>query len=148
MLEGLPYTRASPVQQHALVGLRELQGLADLLGRPALEVAQDDDLLLARRKPADGSVDVFERLARQQPLLGQRVPVGRKSRPSARILAVRALETLGGDPRLVVALGRERREGHAPSLFDGSRARAVGEDAEHPGAQTRAALEARQGTQD
>ena len=57
--------RARAVQQHALVALGELERRADLVGVPALDVAQGDDLLLAAGSGSIASRTSSQRLGRR-----------------------------------------------------------------------------------
>ena len=91
--------------------------------------------------------DQVERLAPEQRVLGQRLPVGRVLAPVAGERVVRAAEAVRVDRRLV-ALGRERGERHAARLARAARLRDVRDDPDDPGAQRRAALEAVQPLED
>src|SRR4051812_15266040 len=100
------------MQQHPLVARRQLERGRDLLRLPALDVAQDDDLLLARRKPGDRGAHLLQRLRRQQALLRQPRPTPRWDRPAAGIQRmVDTEEAIGVDRRTVlVELVAERGE--------------------------------------
>ena len=58
---------------------------ADLLGVPALDVAQHDHLLLARRQLGDRGPHLLQRLGGEQLLLGHARPAVRRDRPAARV---------------------------------------------------------------
>ena len=149
VLELGPDLAARAVQQHALVAGGELERLRDLLRLPALDVAQDDDLLLARRQLGDRGADLLQRLGRQQLLVGHPRPAVRRDRPAARVARVaRRAEAVRVDRGLVLVLRRERGHRHAARLPLPARTRAVGDDPQDPGLQARAALEAVQPLQD
>src|SRR5215207_2277278 len=112
LLQRGAHARAGAVQEHALVAAGDVERGADLLGREAGDVAQRDHLLLRGRQARDDLYHERERLAAEQRLLGQRLPVRRVLLPVPGKRVVAAAEAVGVDRRLV-ALGRERGERHA-----------------------------------
>jgi hypothetical protein len=80
-LERRAHVGAGAVQEHPLVPLAEPEGLADLLGGPALDVAQQDDVALAGGQLVHRLARPGQRLARQQALLRKLVPALRRIRP-------------------------------------------------------------------
>src|SRR5581483_10889850 len=57
---------ARAVEQHALVRLAQVERVADLLGRPALHVPEDDDPPLHLGQALDRAPEHVERLAREE----------------------------------------------------------------------------------
>src|SRR3954468_7811124 len=109
--------RARPVQEYALVDLADVERVADLLGRPALDVAQDDDLALARRQVVDGHADAVDGLAAQQALVGEALPVARRGRPMPGPAAVVGRqEAVGVHGVLVLDAAAHARERRAAGL--------------------------------
>ena len=129
------------MQQHALVGLGDVERRAHLLGAVALDVAHADDGLLGEWQLGDGAHGDANRLAVLDASWSAAVPVGRERAPAARVRLVRAAEAFGVDGRRVV-LGRQRGERHAARLARAARLGLVDEDREDPRLQRRAALEA------
>src|SRR5262249_13267372 len=107
LLEGRPQSRASPVQQYALVLLAETKQVADLLGRAPVDVAQPDDEPLALRQLSKGSLDAVAGLEREQPPLWF-LPRTRRRGPMAR-------------PGLVIGLEAVRIHGHLARVTGGDR---------------------------
>ena len=58
------------MEADSLVALGQLEERADLVGGPSLDVAEHDHALLQRRQRVDRGVDVIERLAPGEVLLG------------------------------------------------------------------------------
>src|SRR6059058_2050424 len=145
LLERLANLRPRAMQEHALVRLAELEQLADIVRLPALDVAEDDHVALFRRQLFDRGFQRVERLASAEMLFGQLVPAGRRARPVARPARVLLVEeTVRVDRGLVVVgvAGWQRRERHGPALALPAGLRGVREDAEDPGLQGGALLEA------
>src|SRR5690349_10382661 len=97
-LERAAHARARAMQEHALVGLGDVERRAHLVGAVALDVAHPDDGLLGERKVGDGAHGHADRLAVLGELVG-RLPAGGEGAPAARVLLVRATEALGVDGR-------------------------------------------------
>jgi hypothetical protein len=131
------------VQKDPLIGLGYLQSATHLLGRQALDVAHGDHRALHLRQLRDLRLDPLDRLVGGQRTLGLLPPAHRRRRPRARA-GPGTDEAIGIDRGeiAVALLARERREGDRAPLALAARARAVDEDAEDPGAQRRALLEA------
>ena len=127
----------------------ELERRADLLRVPALDVAQDDDLLLARRQLGDRGPHLLERLAGQQPLLRAGALCGGIA-PAAGVQRVVGAAGSGPGRRRARprASGASEDSGTLRALPFPARARAVGDDAQDPGLQAGAALEAVQALED
>src|SRR4051794_39338539 len=125
--------RAGPMQEHSLVDLADVEGVADLLRRPALDVAQDDDLALARGQCVDGRANAVDRLAADQALVGTALPVARCGGPVPGPAAVPGRqEALRVDRILVRVRAADARERGAAGLALAAGLRAVGQDAEQP----------------
>ena len=93
-------TRAArPVQQHPLIGLRQVQNVTHLFGGPSQHVAQPDHLGLEGRQGVDRLPHHAERLTGEQPVLREAAPVVRERRPAARPAVIRAPEPRLGDGR-------------------------------------------------
>src|SRR5689334_951443 len=76
--------RARSVQQHALVGLREVECFPNLARGQAVDIAQDQDLTLPERQALDHRGELATRFRRHQTLLRLPPPVTRKYHPSTR----------------------------------------------------------------
>src|SRR5205085_8147731 len=132
VLERPAHLRAGAVEEYSLIGLRNLQRVTDLFGRPALDVAQADHGALRRRQLPDRALDHGAGLAGEQALLRRprlrvRAPVARPAR------VVRAAEAVRVDGGLWHAGGvAERRKRKGPSLALRTRLRDVREDPEDP----------------
>jgi hypothetical protein len=123
------------VQEHPLVGLGKLERVTDLLGTPALDVAERDHGALRGWERLDRVADHAERFGAEQPLL--RPALGRR-RPLA------AHEAAGIHRRL--RLERGERTGARLALSSGLSP--VRDDAEDPRLERGAALEAVDAVQD
>ena len=122
------------VQQHTLVAVGELEQLADLLGgRPT----RSRSVITARW--AGGSLSTASRRCSRSSAASSRSR-GRGRAAAARCASVRPCERPRLDRR--APLGLERRERDAAGVPHRARACAVDEDAEDPGPQRRATLEA------
>src|SRR3954447_13505748 len=129
-LQGRAHLRTGPMQQYALVDLADVERVADLLGRPALDVAQDDDLTLARRQVVDRHADAVDGLAAQQALVGEALPVARRGGPVPRPAAVVGRqEAVGVDGVLVLDAPGHTGERRAARLALAAGLGAVGQDA-------------------
>jgi hypothetical protein len=132
-----------------LVAVGDVERRADLAGVPALDVAQHEDVRLARGQLGDRVADAVERLTAEHALLGQRAPVRRSGRPVPGPAVAFRPEALGvDDVAAVVVLAEQRRERRAATLAHRPCAGAVGQDLKHPGLQRRAPFEAIDPVQD
>jgi hypothetical protein len=121
------------VQEHSLIGLAEVQGVADLLGVPATDVAQRDHLALARGQIPDRAQHDITGLGDLELVL-RILPGDRGTGPPARPLAATALELIWIHRRasaLLVAPSQQR-ERHDPPLALAPRACLVEGDAGEP----------------
>ena len=70
------HTGASSVEENALIPFADPERFEQLVGRASDDVPQRDDGSLRQRQFVDRTADEIEGLAREQPLLRQRRPVG------------------------------------------------------------------------
>src|SRR4051812_39049996 len=146
LLQRRPNFGARPVEQDALVPLRDPERLADLLGGPAEHVPERDHFALVHRQEGDGGLDDAERFLVEDLILG---PGGGRLGPVPRpAWMIGRQEAARGDRRLVILRGSHRREGRAARLAYSARSGAVRDDAENPAPQRGAALERGQSLQD
>src|SRR4051794_27055402 len=109
------------MQQHALVAVGQLEGLAGLVGRPALDVAQRDDEPLCDWELLDRRANHGPGLTRDEAYLGV-TPGERRARPAAGVARIVVRQEALGVHGWVVALGFERcerRERPAAALAHG-----------------------------
>src|SRR6266508_6779074 len=139
----MPNLGPGTMQEHSLIGLRKVERVTDLVRAPALDVAEGDHLALDVGQRIDGPVDHGARLGGEKLVLGA-PPLLWRRRPVAPPAVLRATEALGRDrrPRVLHLFAHERRERHRAALPNAAGLREVRDDAEEPGAQRRATLEA------
>src|SRR5215211_2803806 len=136
-LERGPQPGPAPVQQHALVARRELEHVANLLRAEPLDVAERHDQPLALGQLGQRHAELLARLERAEPALGVLPGPGRR-RPA--LVATEAV--LDRERAAVLVLEREAGERQRARLALGAGPRLVDRDAEEPGLDRRAALEA------
>jgi len=125
------------VQEHSLVGLREVQDVARLLGRVALDVAKHDHIALARRQIGDRRQQPIAQFVVLDPRFDS-LPFRWRPRPPAGALTIAALEAIRVDGRFIAALlgaPAQRRERQRALFPLPLRPGDVEEDLEDPGAQ-------------
>src|SRR5215208_7680220 len=111
LLKRRSHLGARAVQEHSLIGLGQVQGVARLLGAPPQQVAHGDHLALARREVTDRPQHHVASLGGLELALGF-LPRGGRARPPSRPLAPPALEAIGVDrwaTALLVAAAKERK---------------------------------------
>src|SRR5918994_3124636 len=146
-LELRAHPGAAAMQEHPLVALREIERLADLICRAALDVAQRDHDALRGRKLLDRAKNYLPDLTREEPLL-RRLPTSRSDGPVPGIgLVIRGKKPIGIHGR-VVFVTDQRRERRVAVFTRRPGLRGVAQDSEDPGAQRGAALEAVHAFQD
>ena len=124
----------------------EIEGVTDLVRRPAVDVAQTDHGRLRRGQGVDRLGDLRARLGREQPLLGQ---VARADRTSGRDCARRPRAGSDRGRRRLGHTGRivERGERQDPSFALGTGLCRVDEDPKDPRLEGRTSLEAVEGAE-
>ena len=99
LFERGPHLRPCPVQQHPLVGLRQIERVTHLVGPPSFEIAQGDHHLLPRRQRGDRPPHDVQGLAGRQPRLRLLVPGHRWRRPGPGARSSRRPEAIRDRPR-------------------------------------------------
>src|SRR6266571_7704771 len=128
------------MEEYPLIRLRQAECITNLLRAPTLDVAQAEDCALRRWKLLDRLGQLASRLRGQQTILRPRLR--RKGPVSGPARVVRAAEALGLERSLGDAGRLELGKGDRPPLAVRLRLGPVGQDAEDPGLQRGAALEA------
>src|SRR5215831_16267357 len=139
VLERRPHLRSCAVEEHSSICLCEIEGVTNLVRAQAFEVAKRQHRALRRRKPFDRSTDDFQGLRGEESVLRNTCPADRWHGPVSREALVGSEETVRRDARLIVC---KRGKRCAACLANTARLRGVGNDAEKPRLERRAALEA------
>ena len=106
-LQRAPHLRARAMQEHPLIGLRQVERVTNLLRGPAQGVAQSDRLGLHRRKPVDRPADDGEGLALEESILRDPGPIVGQRRPGPARGGLAGVEAIRDPPP--ARPGRRRR---------------------------------------